>query len=104
MTKDSTSIALTGNLGKDPHITITKTKKEKMARFSLAVDSGEDNEITEWFTVLCFDPKIADVIEEHLAKGSRVRIQGRKQVSYAVIDGECREFKEIIMDGPLALL
>lgn len=91
-----------GNLGGDPTAFVVQKTEKKAARFSLAVSKGEDE--TEWYTVMCFDPQYAEVIEGNLKKGSRVRIQGRTQTSFVTIDGKLRQFNEIVMDGPLGIM
>ncbi len=60
---------LTGNLGHDPDV-VFSPEGLKIARFSLAFDSGKKDK-TSWINVSAFN-KLADAVEKHLHKGARI--------------------------------
>ena len=61
---------LIGYLGKDPEI--------KYTAGGTAIATGEPQEHTEWFNIKAFG-KRAEVVAEHLHKGSRVFLEGRQR-------------------------
>ena len=67
-----------------------------MTSFSLACDTGKDK--TTWVRVSCWR-QLADLANEHLAKGKKVFIRGRIRVSdYTDRDGEKRYSLEVTAD------
>ena len=76
-------VELIGNLGRDPEIRSTQQGK-KIATLSIATSeswkdqqSGEWRERTEWHRVVVFNEGLAKVVEKHLEKGMKVRIEGK---------------------------
>ncbi|MDR1920389.1 MAG: single-stranded DNA-binding protein, partial [Candidatus Adiutrix sp.] len=72
-------VILVGNLGKDPEMKYGQNSGKAVCRFSLATTerfSGEDR--TEWHNIVCFD-RLAEIVNEYLAKGRQVYIEGRIQ-------------------------
>ena len=76
-------VMLIGNLGRDPEM---RCSQQGMAivQFSVATTErwkdkgGEPQEHTEWFAVKAFGRR-AEVVGEHLHKGSRIYLEGRKR-------------------------
>ena len=67
-----------GRLGKDPEVKYTNSGKA-VASFSLACgEKRGGQEYTEWVKVVCWD-KLAEIVGEHLTKGSQCFISGRMQ-------------------------
>ena len=76
-------VMLIGNLGRDPEVKYSQ-QGTAIAQFSVATSErwkdkdGELQEHTEWFAVKTFGRR-AEVVGEHLHKGSRVYLEGRKR-------------------------
>jgi len=76
-------ILLNGYLGRDPEVKFSQ-QGTAIAQFSLATNerwSGKDGglqEHTEWFAIKAF-ARLAEIVGEHLHKGSRVYVEGRKR-------------------------
>jgi single-strand DNA-binding protein len=76
-------VMLIGNLGRDPEVKYSK-QGTAIAQFSVATTErwkdkgGELQEHTEWFAVKAFGRR-AEVVGEHLHKGSRIYVEGRKR-------------------------
>jgi len=71
------SITIIGNLGSDPVIKETQ-KGSKFATLSVATNRTVKGEReTDWHRVVCWDTKIAEVLEKYTHKGSKVLLQGR---------------------------
>ena len=74
---------LIGNLGRDPEVKYSQ-QGTAIAQFSVATTErwkdkgGELQEHTEWFAVKAFN-RLADIAGEHLHKGSRIYLEGRKR-------------------------
>lgn len=74
-------VMIIGNLGRDPEMRYTPSGSP-VTGFSVAVSrrwnsrDGEQREETEWFNVECWD-KLAEIANEHLAKGKQVFVEGR---------------------------
>ena len=76
-------VLLIGYLGRDPEV---KYSQQGMAIAQLSVATterwkdkgGELQEHTEWFGVKAFGRR-AEVVGEHLHKGSRIYVEGRKR-------------------------
>lgn len=94
-------IMLIGNLGRDPEMSYTPSGLA-VTRFSLAVNrvnkapSGERQEETEWFNIVCFS-KLAEITNQYLKKGQKVFIEGRLQTrKYTDKNGIERTAVEVI--------
>ena len=76
-------VMLIGNLGRDPEVKYSQ-QGTAIAQFSVATTErwkdkdGELQEHTEWFAVKTFGRR-AEIVGEHLCKGSRVFVEGRKR-------------------------
>lgn len=86
-------VILSGNLGKDPEIGKSKTKK--YVRFRLAVNRNGGSNDPLWLTVVAFD-ELADAVAEKLKKGQKVAIKGRleqdKQGRFGIVAHEIEFF------------
>ena len=78
-------VILVGNLGRDPEVRSMQSG-DKVCNLSLATsenwrdkNTGERREKTEWHRVVIFDPRLVDVAEKYLRKGSKVYIEGQLQ-------------------------
>ena len=78
-------VILVGNLGRDPEIRSMQSG-DRVANLSVATSdrwrdkqTGEMQERTEWHRVVVFDQQIVDVVENYLAKGRKVYIEGELQ-------------------------
>jgi single-strand DNA-binding protein len=75
-------VMLIGNLGRDPDVKYSQ-QGTAIAQFSVATTErwkdkgGELQEHTEWFAVKTFGRR-AEIVGEHLRKGSRIYVEGRK--------------------------
>jgi single-strand DNA-binding protein len=76
-------VMLIGNLGRDPEVKYSQ-QGTAIAQFSVATTerwkdkAGELQEHTEWFGVKVFN-RLAEIAGEHLHKGSRIYLEGRKR-------------------------
>src|SRR5271166_6561018 len=76
-------VLLVGNLGRDPEVKYSQ-QGTAIAQFSVATTErwkdkgGELQEHTEWFAVKAFN-RLAEIAGEHLHKGSRIYVEGRKR-------------------------
>jgi len=76
-------VLLIGYLGRDPEVKYSQ-QGTAIAQFSVATTErwkdkdGELREHTEWFGVKAFNC-LAEVAGEHLHKGSRIYLEGRKR-------------------------
>jgi len=93
------SVVLTGRLGQDPEIKSTQSGKS-VASLSLAVESGfGDKKKTDWFRLVAWE-KLADVIGEHLHKGSRIAVTGRLQArDYTDKQEQKRTVTEVVINS-----
>ena len=95
-------VILIGNLGRDPETRYTQAGAA-VANFSVATserwqdrNTNETREQTEWHNVVCF-ARLAEIVGEHLRKGSKVYIEGRLQTrSWEGQDGQTRSRTEVI--------
>ena len=76
-------VMLIGYLGRDPEVKYSQ-QGTAIAQFSVATSErwkdkdGELQDHTEWFSVKAFGHR-AEIVGEHLCKGSRVFLEGRKR-------------------------
>ena len=76
-------VLLIGHLGWDPEVKYSQ-QGTAVAQFSVASTErwknreGEPQEHTEWFAIKAFGRR-AEIVGEHLHKGSRVYVEGRKR-------------------------
>lgn len=93
-------VQLIGHLGNDPEI-ITLENGSKLAKFSIATNEtyknaeGEKVTDTQWHNIVAWG-KIAEIVENYLAKGKEVMIEGKLMSrSYETKEGEKRYITEI---------
>ena len=74
---------LIGNLGRDPEVRTTRDGKQ-VVTLSIATSeswndqySGERRQRTEWHRVVIWTEGLSKIAEKHLAKGSKVYIEGK---------------------------
>ena len=78
-------VMVIGNVGQDPKIFTFQNGKKK-ATFSIAASkryrdaNGEQKELTTWVNCAAFGG-IADVVENHVEKGSQVYVEGELSVN-----------------------
>lgn len=97
---------LIGNLGKDPEIRMTNQGKA-VARFSLATNetwtdkrTGERREQAEWHQVVVFNENLVRVVENYLAKGAKVMVEGKLQTrKWTDSSGVERYTTEVVLTG-----
>lgn len=87
-------VQLIGNVGKNPEARYTPSGK-MVSSFSLAVNSswtsnGEKKQATDWFNIEVWG-KLAEVIQEHVSKGSSLYVEGRLKIETSG-EGENRKF------------
>ena len=81
--KPMQKVMLIGYLGRDPEVKYSQ-QGTAIAQFSVATTErwkdkdGELQEHTEWFAAKTFGRR-AEIVGEHLHKGSRVYLEGRKR-------------------------
>jgi single-strand DNA-binding protein len=98
-------VFLIGRLGKDPVIKHFENGGA-IAEFTLATDDtykdrqGNKVEQTDWHNIKITFPKLAEVAEKYLKKGSLVHIEGKiKTRSYDDKDGHKRYVTEVVVEG-----
>jgi single-strand DNA-binding protein len=85
MPKSINRVILVGNVGKDPEVRYSASGTP-VANFSLATNEkfkdrqGEWQERTEWHSVVAWK-RLAEVVGEYVAKGSKVYVEGKIQTS-----------------------
>lgn len=101
-------VQLIGNLGNNPEV-ITLESGKKLAKFSIATNetyknaSGEKVTDTQWHNVVAWG-KTAEIVENYLAKGSEVLIEGKlTSRSYENKEGEKRYVTEVVCNELLML-
>jgi single-strand DNA-binding protein len=83
MAKDLNKVMLIGRLGTEPEKRYTQGGVP-ITTFRMAIgrqwrdSDGNTRDETEWFTVVAWN-RLAEICDEHLAKGARVYIEGRLQ-------------------------
>lgn len=96
------SVAISGNLGRDPELRATKSGMQVLS-FSVCVntrvrrgDSWEDK--PNWVEVSIFGRR-AEAVAKYLAKGTHVTLHGRlSQSTWETKDGQKRSRLEVIAD------
>jgi len=95
-------VQLIGFLGADPDVRFTQ-EQEAIARVRIATSEtwkkdGKRQEKTEWHNVVFFG-KLAEIVGDHLKKGSLVFVEGRLQTRSWEKDGETRYSTEIVAEA-----
>jgi single-strand DNA-binding protein len=98
-------VFLIGRVGKDPVVKHFENGG-KIAEFTLATDDsyknkqGEKVEVTDWHNCKVTFPKLAEVAEKWLKKGSLVHVEGKlKTRSYDDKDGNKRYVTEVLVEA-----
>ena len=91
-------VILIGNVGSDPDL--VQTKNSKVAKFSLATsekykDGDEWKEVTEWHTVNVWG-SLADVVANHVKKGSKLYIEGKLKTDMVEADGVKKYYTKVV--------
>lgn len=104
---------LIGNVGRDPEIR-SMNNGDRVASFSLATSErwkdkdGNRKEATEWLNIVVFNQGLVGVIEQFVAKGSQIMVQGQiKTRKWQDKDGKDRWSTEIVLgrfNGTMTLL
>lgn len=94
-------VQLIGFLGADPDVRFTQ-EQEAIARVRIATTEtwkkdGKRQEKTEWHNVVFFG-KLAEIVGDHLKKGSLVFVEGRLQTRSWEKEGETRYSTEIVAE------
>ncbi len=100
MSTGMNKVYLLGNLGADPELRVlpngSAVLKLRMATTERWLDKEKrEQERTEWHHVSIFG-KRGEGLSKHLAKGSRVLIEGRIHHSSSEKDGQKRYFTEVV--------
>jgi len=102
------SVRLIGNVGTEPELREISEGK-KIAKIRLATNErirtkdGALSEMTQWHNLVAWD-SLADVMVKHVAKGSKVAIEGRlNHQVYTDNDGQRRERTEVVVSGFLMI-
>lgn len=95
-------VQLIGYLGANPETRYTP-EGEAIARVRIATSetwkkNGEKHEKTEWHNLVFFG-KLAEIVGDHLKKGSLVYVEGHLQTRSWEKDGETRYTTEIIAES-----
>ncbi len=84
MARGINKVILVGNLGNDPEVRATNSGS-RVATISIATSeswmdktTNQRQEKTEWHRVVFFN-RLAEIVEQYLAKGSQVYVEGRLQ-------------------------
>lgn len=105
-------VILIGHLGRDPE-TRHLNNGNKVCNLRLATTErwkkdGEQQEKTEWHSVVIFNEHLVDVAEKYLAKGSKIYLEGQLQTrKWQDQQGNDRYSTEIVLNryrGELQML
>jgi len=69
-------VFLMGRLVKDPQVYETKDSKQKIVKYTLAVDRRGDTKGTDFISCICFG-NAADFAERYLTKGRKILVEGK---------------------------
>lgn len=108
MGRSVNKVFLVGNMGRDPDVRFTSTG-QAVANMSLATDesyndkqTGQKVEQAEWHRLVAFG-KLAEIVQVHVKKGSKLHIEGRIRTREWEKDGEKRYTSEIVVSELLML-
>ncbi|SCM73481.1 Single-stranded DNA-binding protein [uncultured Pleomorphomonas sp.] len=106
-------VILLGNVGRPPEIRAIPDSSDRVATFTLATTdrwrdrtTGEQRQATEWHQVVCHNQTLVKLIADHVAKGSKVAVEGKIKTRKYTKDGVERRVTEIVIgrfDGGLTL-
>ena len=96
---------LIGHLGRDPETGETDGG-QRYARLSLATSeswrdkaSGERRERTEWHRIVVWGDGLANMLETHARKGTKLLVQGAVRTREFEKDGQKRWATEVVVSG-----
>ncbi|CAM3409881.1 single-stranded DNA-binding protein [Pseudostreptobacillus hongkongensis] len=89
-------VTLMGRFTKDPELTWTQSGKTYV-RFSLAVQRDSDREEADFINCVAWN-KTAELISQYFAKGIRILIEGRLNVSSYEKNGETRYSTDVVVN------
>jgi len=101
MSKSINSVALLGNVGRDPE-TKTLPSGTVASTFSLATSErykdkdGEWKDVSEWHNIVSYG-KVAEVIRDYVSKGSKLYIQGKLTTRSWEKDGQKHYRTEVVV-------
>lgn len=101
MSKSINSVALLGNVGRDPE-TKTLPSGTVASTFSLATSErykdkdGEWQDVSEWHNIVSYG-KVAEVIRDYVSKGSKLYIQGKLTTRSWEKDGQKHYRTEVVV-------
>jgi single-strand DNA-binding protein len=108
MSRDLNKVMIIGNLGRDPEMRYTPAGKP-VTNFSVGVtrqwtgSDGDHHEHTEWFNVVAW-AGLAEICNQHLAKGDRVYLEGRLQTrQWQDAEGEDQRMTELVAQEMIML-
>ena len=95
-------VQLIGFLGAEPDVRYSQ-EQEAVARVRIATSetwkkNGEKHEKTEWHNVVFFG-RLAEIVGEHLKKGSLVYVEGHLQTRSWEKEGETRYTTEVVAEA-----
>ena len=95
MSRSVNKFIIVGNLGGDPELRQTKTKKD-VCNLSVAVNGYTEDEAPLWVRVVAWD-NTAKACAEYLKKGSKVYVEGRLRMQkWEDNEGNERESLELV--------
>lgn len=96
---------LIGRLG--DNIEVKELTKGKVGNLRLAVSSGWGDKVTtSWFTVVVYDQKKIEALDNYTEKGSRIFVEGELRNRSYEKDGSTRYVTEVVVgfDGVVEIL
>lgn len=102
MSSGINTVAISGNLGRDPELRATQTGTQVL-RFSVCVNErhkvgDEWQDVPNWVDATVFG-KRAEALNRYLSKGTHVCVQGRLRQSKWEKDGQKHSRLEVIADN-----
>ena len=102
MSSGINTVAISGNLGRDPELRVTQTGTQVL-RFSVCVNErrkvgDEWQDVPNWVDVTVFG-KRAEALNRYLSSGTHVCVQGRLRQSKWEKDGQKHSRLEVIADN-----
>ena len=102
MSSGINTVAISGNLGRDPELRVTQTGTQVL-RFSVCVNErrkvgDEWQDVPNWVDVTVFG-KRAEALNRYLSNGTHVCVQGRLRQSKWEKDGQKHSRLEVIADN-----
>jgi len=97
-------VILIGNVGKDPEVRLMQDGS-KVANFSLATSerwkdaqTQELKERTQWHRVVIFQPRLSELVESYVRKGSKLYVSGQLQTrKWTDPQGQERWLTEVVV-------